>query len=67
MEQTMTEFLHMGGYAAFIWPSWGLALVVIIGITLNSFSRDRRVQKELDGLETSSQNQQPKPGAVLES
>jgi heme exporter protein D len=59
MEQTMTEFLHMGGYAAFIWPSWGLALVVIIGITLNSFSRDRRVQKELDGLETSSQNQQP--------
>jgi heme exporter protein D len=59
MEQTMTEFLHMGGYAAFIWPSWGLALVVIIGITLNSFSRDRRVQKELDGLETSSQNLQP--------
>ena len=55
----MTEFLHMGGYAAFIWPSWGLALVVIIGITLNSFSRDRRVQKELDGLETSSQGQQP--------
>jgi len=55
----MTEFLHMGGYAAFIWPSWGLALVVIIGITLNSFIRDRRVQKELNGLETSSQNQQP--------
>ncbi len=26
----MTGFLAMGGYAAYVWPSYGLTLVVII-------------------------------------
>lgn len=26
----MTEFFHMGGYAAFVWPSFGLGLLVLI-------------------------------------
>jgi heme exporter protein CcmD len=26
----MREFLHMGGYAPFVWPAWGLTLVVVI-------------------------------------
>ena len=25
----MTEFLQMGGYAKFVWPSYGLALLVL--------------------------------------
>ena len=25
----MSEFLHMGGYSAFVWPSFALAAVVI--------------------------------------
>ena len=25
----MEEFLHMGGYARFVWPSYGLAFAVI--------------------------------------
>jgi heme exporter protein CcmD len=25
-----TEFLAMGGYAAFVWPSFGLTLIVLI-------------------------------------
>ena len=25
----MEEFLHMGGYARFVWPSYGLALLVL--------------------------------------
>ena len=25
----MSEFLNMGGYAAFVWPSYGLAAVVL--------------------------------------
>lgn len=28
----MSEFLHMGGYAVFIWASYGLAAVVLIGL-----------------------------------
>lgn len=26
----MNEFLNMGGYAAYVWPSYGLTLTVII-------------------------------------
>ena len=26
----MMEFLYMGGYAAYVWPSYGLTLLVII-------------------------------------
>ena len=25
----MSEFLNMGGYAAYVWPSYGLTLVII--------------------------------------
>ncbi len=26
----MSEFLNMGGYAAYVWPSYGLTLAIII-------------------------------------
>lgn len=27
---SLTEFLHMGGYAFYVWTSYGLALLVLI-------------------------------------
>jgi heme exporter protein D len=27
---SLTEFLAMGGYAAYVWPSFGLTLIVLI-------------------------------------
>ena len=26
----MSEFLNMGGYAMFVWPSYGLTLIVLL-------------------------------------
>jgi heme exporter protein CcmD len=26
----MSEFLHMGGYARFVWPSYGLTLAIVV-------------------------------------
>jgi heme exporter protein D len=26
----VSEFLNMGGYAAYVWPSYGLTLVIIV-------------------------------------
>ena len=26
----MTHFLHMGGYAAFVWPCYGLTLLAVV-------------------------------------
>jgi heme exporter protein D len=29
---TLDAFLEMGGYAAFVWPSYGFALAAFVGI-----------------------------------
>lgn len=42
----MATFLEMGGYAAFIWPAYGLAFVVMIGLVLQSVA-DFRTQRKL--------------------
>jgi heme exporter protein D len=26
----MSEFLHMGGYAAFVWPSYALTMAIVL-------------------------------------
>ena len=27
---SLSEFFNMGGYAAFVWPSYGLAVIVLV-------------------------------------
>ena len=48
----MAEFLSMGGYAAFVWPSYGLALLVMAGLLVQSVAdlrRQRHLARELEG------------------
>lgn len=42
----MAEFFSMGGYAGYIWPAYGLVLLVVVGLILQSVI-DYRVQKRL--------------------
>jgi heme exporter protein D len=39
--------LDLGKYALFIWPAWGLSLVVLGGVTLQTLSRARHWKREL--------------------
>jgi len=32
----MSQFFAMGGYAAFVWPAYGVAAVVLIGLLVQS-------------------------------
>jgi len=47
----MTEFFAMGGYAVFVWPAYGLAALVLIGITVMTVAALRRTERELSDLE----------------
>ena len=47
----MAEFLEMGGYAAFVWPSFGITAAVMIGIWIASVRGLKARQKELDSLQ----------------
>jgi heme exporter protein D len=47
----MAEFLHMGGFAWFIWPTYVVTLGFMIGITvvtLRGLAADRRTLAELE-------------------
>ena len=47
----MSEFLAMGGYAAYVWPAYGAALLVLGGFTVNAVLRYRAATRELEMLQ----------------
>jgi len=48
------SFFEMGGYAAYVWPAFGVGAVVMIGLVLFSIRRLRLREAELKRLETAS-------------
>jgi heme exporter protein D len=54
--QNLTQYLAMGGYAAFVWPAYAVALIVLGGLALQSLRSYRRNLRQLDAL------QQERPG-----
>ena len=47
----MTSFFAMGGYAGYVWPAYGVALVVLAGLVAESVAAHRRARRELARLE----------------
>jgi len=41
------SFLDMGGYAAFVWPAYGVAALVLIGVFLQRWRRLRAAERAL--------------------
>ena len=49
----MTSFFEMGGYATFVWSSYALTAIVMIGLTVTSLRSLRERQRLLQQLEAS--------------
>ena len=47
----LSIWLQMGGYAAFVWPAYGIAAIVLGGITLHSWRRYRASVETLARLQ----------------
>lgn len=47
----MSEFLDMGGYAAYVWPSYAISAVVLIGMLIASLRTTKARRQALDALE----------------
>ena len=45
------DYLAMGGYAAFVWPAYGVAFVVLSGIAWHSWRRYRTSAETLEQLQ----------------
>ena len=43
----MNEFFHMGGYAFFVWTSYGLASIVLIANIILPMQRKKEIMNNL--------------------
>ncbi|PWC89178.1 cytochrome C biogenesis protein CcmD [Azospirillum sp. TSH100] len=48
----MNEFLHMGGYAAYVWPAYGIATLVLLGLLVATWKGLRDAEATLKALES---------------
>ena len=44
---TLEEFFHMGGYAFYVWSSYGLSFVVLLFIFIQPISQRKKILKDL--------------------
>jgi heme exporter protein D len=45
--QALSEFVAMGGYAAYVWPAFGFALVALLALLAQSWHAAHRREAEL--------------------
>jgi heme exporter protein D len=51
----MAKFLEMGGYAVYVWPSFAMAAVVMVGLLVTSLRTLRAREAVLKRLEAAEQ------------
>jgi len=49
----MSEFLAMGGYGAFIWPAYGAAAILMVGVLVMSWRSMRQREALVSSLRAS--------------
>jgi heme exporter protein D len=50
MERALSDFFAMGGYGAYVWPAFGFAALVMLGLLLQSWWASRSREAELEQL-----------------
>ncbi len=50
ISEGVSAFLDMGGYAAFVWPSFAITAVVLVGMLVASLRWLRSTEAALDAL-----------------
>lgn len=58
----MSEFLAMGGYAAYVWPTYGIAAVILVVLLVASVRGAKRAEREARALEALSPRRRRKAG-----
>jgi heme exporter protein D len=47
----MSAFFAMGGYAGYVWPAYGVAAAVLIGMAWTSIATHRRTKRALEAAQ----------------
>ncbi len=46
----MSDFLHMGGYALYVWASYGLTLIIVLITLITTLSGERATERRVRRL-----------------
>lgn len=46
-----SEFLAMGGHGGFVWPAFGIAFGILLGMALHAWLQRRRLRRKLAALQ----------------
>ena len=57
-------FLAMGGYGQFVWPAYGVAAIILVGLLVASIVRLRREERVLEALTASTPGRARRRGGV---
>ena len=52
--ETLTDFLAMGGYGAFVWPAFGVTAVVMVWLLISTLRRLRANERLLAQMQAAS-------------
>lgn len=66
---TWQDFFHMGGYAVYVWVSYGLTLAVLAAVLIAPVFRHRRLRQDMAQRARREQrdSQQPKELEVTDA
>jgi heme exporter protein D len=53
----MSEYFAMGGYAAFIWPSYGVAAILLVVLFVLSARRLQAAERALDKNDSAAEDE----------
>jgi heme exporter protein D len=54
MNQSLAEFFAMSGYAGFVWPAYGIAALVLVGLLVASMRQLRQAREMLRRYDSQS-------------
>lgn len=60
---SLIEFLRMGGYAAFVWPSFGATAVIMVAVLIASLRMLKANERALDALKGNAPDETPAEAA----
>ena len=56
MTDSASTYFEMGGYAAYVWPAYATAALVLLGFALSSWRRLRAAERALERLSEADPN-----------
>lgn len=59
---SLDAFFAMGGYAAYVWPAYGLAALVMLALVFATLRRLRRSERELKALQDAGLGRRARSG-----